>query len=88
MVAAEPWAVDWPPAWEVCFCSGSRALCGALQPTRVARVHGGTLHVHDRPPVEADWAPAAADSPRQAAKRALEEEEEEHGSKGAREGGS
>ena len=76
----------WPGA--LVFCSGSRALCGALQPTRVARVHGGTLHVHDRPPVEADWATAAADSPRQAAKRAREEEEEEHGSKGAREGGS
>tara|TARA_B100000795_G_scaffold136750_1_gene102123 strand:+ start:172 stop:993 length:822 start_codon:yes stop_codon:yes gene_type:complete len=77
----------WPGA--VVFCSGSRALCDALQPTRVARVHGGTLVLHDRPPVEADWATVAVDSQRQAEKRAREEEEaEEHSGEGApRQGG-
>ena len=82
----------WPGALVFCWCSGgSRALCGALAAADScgarAPVHGGTLHVHDRPPVEADWATAAADSPLQAAKRA-QEEVEEHGSKGARQGES
>jgi ATPase subunit of ABC transporter with duplicated ATPase domains len=73
----------WPGA--VVFCSGSRALCEALQPTRVARVHGGTLHLHDRPPVEADWATVAVDRQRQAEKRAREEVEA-HSGEGARQG--
>ena len=73
----------WPGA--LVFCSGSRALCEALQPTRVARLHGGTLHLHERPPVEADWAMAwAVDGQRQGEKRAREEA---HSGEGARQGG-
>ena len=70
----------------VVFCSSSRALCEALQPTRVARVHGGTLHMHERPPVEGDWVMVATDSQGQTEKRAREESEE-HSSEGARQGG-
>ena len=74
----------WPGA--VVFCSGSRALCDALQPTRVARVHGGTLHLHDRPPVEADWATVAVHSSQRQAEKRAREEVEEHSGEGARQG--
>lgn len=47
-----------PERWggAVVFTSNARGFCAEMRPTHVAILDGGGLHLHERPPCDADWA--------------------------------